>query len=259
VPGSLTAGSWLRSTPIAHRGLHDLAAGRPENSLAAFEHACRQGFPIELDVRLTGDGRAAVIHDDDLLRLTGEPGKVSEVEAAKLAKLRLFGTDQRVPLLDETLEVVGGRVPVLIEIKNTGAPGQLEDRVAQLVRAYAGEVALQSFNPRTLWYLRDVASGRPRGQLGGALLESQLSSAQRVLARSLVASLWSWPDFVGYELTAFPSRAARLCRRAQLPVLAWTVRSAADQQRARSFADNIIFEGFLPAPGGSGKGVGGGT
>ena len=55
--------------PIAHRALHDLAAGRPENSPAAIEAACRAGYGIEIDLQLSSDGQAMVFHDYDLNRL----------------------------------------------------------------------------------------------------------------------------------------------------------------------------------------------
>src|SRR3954453_20041913 len=112
---------WLVRTPIAHRGLHATLEGRPENSLAAFAHCCQLGFPAELDVRLTRDGEVVVFHDHALKRLTGAAGRVEERDAAELRALRLLGTRERVPLLGEVLELVGGRVPLLIELKS-GAP-----------------------------------------------------------------------------------------------------------------------------------------
>src|SRR4051812_50147585 len=109
-------------TPIAHRGLHAAADGRPENSLAAFAHACRLGFPAELDVRLTRDGEVVVFHDHTLRRLTGAPGRVEERDAADLRALRLVGTAERLPLLHDVLELVGGRVPLAIQLKARAPP-----------------------------------------------------------------------------------------------------------------------------------------
>ena len=84
--------TWLMRTPIAHRGLHAARDGRPENSLAAFAHACALGFPAELDVRLTRDGEVVVFHDRALRRLTGAAGRVEDRAAAELRALRLLGT-----------------------------------------------------------------------------------------------------------------------------------------------------------------------
>jgi glycerophosphoryl diester phosphodiesterase len=245
--GRLAAGDrWLWTTPIAHRGLHDLDAGRPENSLAAFERACRAGFPIELDVRLTADGQAAVFHDRDLRRLTGEAGRVAAVPAARLTRLRLLGTGERVPLLQDALRLVAGRVPVLVEVKNEGRPGRLEARVLHVLAGYDGPVAVQSFNPLSLRFFRSAAPRYPRGQLGGRL--AGLDPARRLLVRYLLGADLGRPGFVGYQWQALPALPVTVCRRLGLPVLAWTVCSEADRSHAMGLADNVIFEGFLPRP-----------
>src|SRR5262245_32040668 len=156
---------WIVTRPIAHRGLHD--ATSPENSLAAFERACAYGYPLELDVQLTADGEAAVVHDQDLAHATGEPGLVRSMAYEQIRRARLFGTDQHVPTLDEVLDLVDGRVPVLIEIKNIGGVGGLEPRVLTAVRRYRGAAAVQSFNPVSMRYFRLHAPEIPRGQISG--------------------------------------------------------------------------------------------
>jgi len=230
--------------PIAHRGLHQLAAGVPENSLAAFERACQAGFPIELDVRRTGDGHAAVIHDQDLRRLTGQPGTVAATPAGRLGSLRLLGTAERVPLLEEALRLVAGRVPVLVEVKNEGLPGRLEARVLEVLAGYDGQVALQSFNPLSLRAFRRAAPAYPLGLLGGRL--AGLDPARRFLLRNLLGAGVGRPRFIGYELQGLPCLPVTICRRLGLPILAWTVRSEVERSRAERLADNVIFEGFLP-------------
>src|SRR4051812_45971454 len=117
---------WLARTPIAHRGLHAAREGRPENSIGAFAHSCALGFPAELDVRLTRDGEVVVFHDRTLKRLTGAAGRVEDRDAAELRALRLLGTRERLPLLREVLELVAGRVPLLIELKAGAPPTALE-------------------------------------------------------------------------------------------------------------------------------------
>jgi glycerophosphoryl diester phosphodiesterase len=137
-------------TPIAHRGLHAAHDGRPENSLAAFAYACERGFPAELDARLTRDGEVVVFHDRTLRRMTGADGRVEDRDAADVRALRLLGTRERVPLLRDVLELVDGRVPLLVEVK-AGAPyPALERAVLGALDCYAGEVAIQSFKPRML-------------------------------------------------------------------------------------------------------------
>ncbi len=74
--------SWIVAKPIAHRGLHDRAAGVLENTVTAAEAAAARGFAIECDVQLTRDGEAVVFHDFTLDRLTGETGPVAGRTAA---------------------------------------------------------------------------------------------------------------------------------------------------------------------------------
>jgi glycerophosphoryl diester phosphodiesterase len=169
-------------TPIAHRGLHAAKDGRPENSLAAFDRACAHGFPAELDVRLTRDGEVVVFHDRTLRRLTGASGRVEDRAAAELRPLRLLGTDQRVPMLSEVLELVAGRVPLLIELKAGAPPTALERAVLVALDGYAGEVAIQSFKLRTVRAL-DRAEPPDRDRVGRALRVPRLSRRRRAAPR----------------------------------------------------------------------------
>ena len=104
--------------PLAHRALHDVAAGRPENSREAIEAACAAGYGIEIDLQLSRDGQAMVFHDYDLKRLTGQPGPIRQRDAAELQAITLSGGATGIPTFAEVLDLVAGRVPLLIEIKD---------------------------------------------------------------------------------------------------------------------------------------------
>jgi glycerophosphoryl diester phosphodiesterase len=224
-------GSWLMRTPIAHRGLHAAGEGRPENSLAAFARACALGFPAELDVRLTRDGQVAVFHDRTLKRLTGATGRVEERTAAELGALRLLGTGERVPTLREVLDLVAGRVPLLIELK-TGAPrAALEHAVLGALGGYGGEVAIQSFKLRTVRELDRREAPHAVGHLWH---------------RGGLPTFGNRVSFVGCDVAGVPRRAVQRRREAGVVVLAWTVRSPEQAEHARRYVDNYIFEDFVP-------------
>jgi glycerophosphoryl diester phosphodiesterase len=221
-------------TPIAHRGLHAAAERRPENSLAAFERACALGFPAELDVRLTRDRQVVVFHDRALRRLTGAEGNVEDRDAAEICALRLLGSSERVPLLRDVLALVDGRVPLLVELKSSPLWPDLEPAVLEALDGYAGEVAIQSFSSRALREL------------------------DRCAAPHAIGHLWRWrrvpapgvrPAFLGRHVAGMPLRVPRVRRDAGPVVLAWTVRSPEQARRALRFADNYIFDGFVPALG----------
>ena len=223
---------WLMRTPIAHRGMHDAAAGRPENSLGAFERACALGFPAELDVRLTRDGEVVVFHDRTLRRMTGAPGRVDDRDASALTGLRLLESDERIPLLREVLELVDGRVPLLVELKSSALWPALEGAVLDALHGYRGEVAIQSFKRRTL---RELDGRDPAFAVG------------RLWRRRARRDGGVEPAFLGCHVTGLQSRAVRRRREAGAVVLAWTVRSPEEARRALRLVDNYIFEDFVPA------------
>jgi glycerophosphoryl diester phosphodiesterase len=227
--------TWLTAAPIAHRGLHDLAAGRPENSLAAFEESCRLGFPAEMDLRLTRDGEVVVFHDRGLRRLTGTTGRVEDTDAAELTARRILGTSERVPSLRDVLALVDGRVPLLLELKPCALGPVLEHAALRALRGYRGDVAIQSFKRRSLRHLDRSEAPHAVGHLW---------------RRVRVAGAAVRPAFYGCHVAAAGAPAVRRRREAGAIVLAYTIRSPAEAQRALRFVDNYIFEGFVPQPAG---------
>lgn len=238
--------AWLTSSPIAHRGLHDLAAGRPENSLAAFEAAAAAGYPCELDVQLTSTGELIILHDFDLDRVAGVARPAATLTAADLPQTRLFGSNQHVPTLAQVTDVVRGRIPLLIELKRRSGtdPRALVSFVLDHLKTCDGEYALSSFDPYLVYQLRRAKADFPVGQISGLLRTA--GPVSRLAGRSLVSNFLTHPDFISYELAGLPSRIVRMWRRRGVAVLAWPVKSPEDEREARKYADNIIFSDFLP-------------
>jgi glycerophosphoryl diester phosphodiesterase len=232
---------WLTAIPYAHRGLQGAAI--LENSRAAFEAAIAAGQGIECDVQLTRDGEAAVFHDYDLGRLTGEQGAVVHRTLAELRRIGLNGQDETIPSLAEMLQLVAGRAPLLIEIKakRRSAPA-LCAAVLRALDSYAGQAAVMSFNPEAgAWFTAHA----PRVLRGLVVTEHEKGGVRGRVERRL--ALWrSRPDFLAYDVRNLPSRFASAQRARGLPVLTWTVRSARDAAVASAHADQIIHE--LPRP-----------
>lgn len=236
---------WLVDAPIAHRGLHGDKV--PENSLPAFQAAMQAGYAIELDVRLTADEVPVVFHDARLDRLTEATGPLADQPWSRVGELRLEGSKPTVPSLQAALDMIAGQVPVLVEIKNWGAPGQLEARVGELLAGYQHPVAVQSFNPRSLgWFARKLP-GLPRGQVAGSLDRVDIEGWKRFLLQRLLLNWMSRPAFIAYEHTALPYGPVALARGLGLPVVAWTVTTPEQGARVAPHVDNVIFEGYRPA------------
>ncbi len=218
--------------------------GIPENSIGAFDAAIKAELPIEFDVRLTEDQQAIVFHDGNLQRLTGVDQSVAATTLREMQRLNIAGTDERPPSLAEALEFINGRVPVLIEMKASRPPGPLEWAVLKEIEDYQGLAAVQSFSPKSLRWFRENAPQVIRGQISGSYRIHDLPSWHRFFHRHLLMLRISRPDFVAHHVGCLGLPASRLWRRLGGPLLAWTVRSLSDLDRARSRADGLIFEGL---------------
>lgn len=230
----------------AHRGLHN--DSKPENSLAAFRAAIAAGYGIECDVRLTADGIPVVFHDGSLTRMCGVEDKVSARTLAELRTLRLAGTDEQIPTLEELLHLTAGQVPLLIEIKGEDGNTAICAQTAELLDSYDGLFSVQSFNPLYLNWFRQQRPAFLRGLLYTDMFadEPQMSLVRRIALTGMLLNFLARPDYISYNQTHPRTLMLRICRDILLtPCLIWTVRSPGEQRRCQPDAA-IIFENFIP-------------
>ncbi len=240
--------------PIAHRGLHNTTLGIIENTARAFEAAIAGGYGIECDVQPLVDGTPVVFHDEELGRLIDARGRIDALSMPQLRKLRYRGQDTSVIGLGELLELVHGRVPLLVEIKSEWAPPRLAflKRIATLASAYAGPLALMSFDPAVMVQIRQLAPGIPRGIVSGLYKGpgwwlDKLSPERAFRLGHLLEIGPVCPSFVSYHVKALPTPVTRYIREvAGITLFCWTVRTPVDRARAAEWADAPTFEGYLP-------------
>ena len=233
--------AWLRGATFAHRGLH--GPGMPENSLSAAAAACARGFGIECDVHKASDGPAIVFHDATLERLTAESGPVAARPAAQLATIPLSGSSHgdTIPSLRQLLDLIAGRVPLLIEVKTPADHrlGALCLAVRRTLEGYRGPHAVMGFDPRVSRWFR-VHS--PRTVRGLVITEQDDKALSGRMRRHL--ALWlAKPDFLAYDIRDLPGRFPMAQRRRGLPLVTWTISSAQLRERALSHADAPTVEG----------------
>jgi glycerophosphoryl diester phosphodiesterase len=232
---------------IAHRGLW-APDGPPENSLGAFQAACAAGYGIELDVQLSADGEAMVFHDDDLERMTGQPGRIADHNAADLVAMRLKGSDERIPTLVEALVEVGHRALVHVELKTPyGRVGPLEQRVHEVIMDHNGPTSVIGFNPYSHAWFAERFPGVLRGLDSYSYRRAaHMDEDQRASYARLEHVAIARPHFLALGLDMLPSHAATGLRIEGLPIVAWTVRKPEQWEAIRDGCDNLIFEGFTP-------------
>lgn len=254
-PRPALPGAFLR-LPIAHRALHDRAAGRIENSPAAIRAAIAHGYAIEIDLQLSKDGVAMVFHDDQLDRLTAEKGFVRSRTAAELGQIALTGGTDTIPSFAEVLDLVAGRVPLLVEIKDQSlmmgpTDGRLEAATAEALKGYKGDVAVMSFNPAAIHHMARLAPDLPRG-LTTAAYDAE---SWAPMPEDMCAHFRAIPDydatgssFISHEAADLPHRPRVAELKAKgAAILCWTIRSAQEEAAARAIAANVTFEGYLSA------------
>ena len=241
--------------PIAHRGLHNRAAGIIENSASAFEAAISGNFAIECDVQLTSDGVPVIFHDNDTQRLLGKPGAVADIAAADITASPLLDSaaGDRPQRFSEFLTQIAGRTLLQIELKHqrdTTNTQLLARSVAEGLKAYDGPVTVESFDPNLLTSIRQFGFAGQRGIItydyADTDEDSQLTEEQRFTLRHLLHWHETQFDFISCAKDALGLPAIKFWRALGKPVTAWTIRSKVEAEAARPHIDQIVFEGFDP-------------
>jgi glycerophosphoryl diester phosphodiesterase len=241
---------WLIARPIAHRGLHDAARGIIENTPSAVTAAVDGGYGIEVDLQISADGEAMVHHDDALGRLTDGAGELAAMSAADLKRVPFKSTTDRMLTLGELCDLVAGRVTLVLELKSRfDGDLRLVSRAAEVLKNYAGAVAVMSFDPAQVLAARATAPGLTRGIVAERWYThhewDRLPARDKRRLAFLLHGLRTRPHFVAYAVRDLPALAPLVARHMfGLPLLTWTVRTNEDRLRAQRWANQMIFEGF---------------
>lgn len=236
---------WLTDTYVAHRGLFDNGNGIPENSLPAFARAVTNGFGIETDVQMSADGVLMVFHDDSLKRMTGEDGNLVDKTYEQLRQLRLLDTDCVIPTFDEFLAAAQG-VNLVVEIKTHDKIGEVEQKVYDALKGYAGHYCIESFNPFIVRWFKRHAPEVIRGTLSCSYEQAPWSNFKKRLLADLKLCKWNGSQFIAYDAETIRGNKAVKRFGKKIPIICWTVKSQTQYDELRDNFDNMIFDSFIP-------------
>lgn len=250
-PGIHKKTKWQHLTgwDYAHRGLYDNEHGIPENSMAAFRRAVDKGYGIELDVHLTADNQLVVFHDDTLIRMCGMNKKISSFLYSDLMQLRLLGTEEGIPLFKDVLELIDGKVPLIIELKVDGSNQNLLcPLVWQLLSRYKGDYCIESFHPFVLQWFKRHEPQVVRGQLScNFFKENPHCDIVLFLMSNLMTNFFTHPDFIAYKYLDLDNPAVIYNRKLfHIMTVVWTIPGKPTYDRFKNKVDVMIFEGFEP-------------
>ncbi|MGZ5811818.1 MAG: glycerophosphodiester phosphodiesterase family protein [Xanthobacteraceae bacterium] len=246
----MAAPDWLTARPIAHRGLHNAASGIIENTASAATAAITGNYAIETDVQISADGEAMIFHDDELERLTEGHGPIAAKSAADLKRVAFRNTIDRMMTLGECCDLIARRTPLVVEIKSRfDGDLRLAERVAAVLKSYAGPAAVMSFDPQPVAAVRRIAPALLRGIVAEWRYNHPewkiLPAGQRRSLALMLHATYSRPQFIAYYVNDLPSPVTRIARNIfGIPLLTWTVRTDAQRATAAHYADQMIFEGF---------------
>ena len=240
----------FRNRYFAHRGLHTPDRSVPENSLAAYEAACRKGYGIELDERLTSDGRVVMMHDPDLNRMCGVDLAIEDCTYEELSQYTLAETSEKIPLLKDALKLIDGRVPIIVEIKPCNSSLSLSKKTMSLLAPYTGAYCVESFDPTIVRWLKYNAPVVLRGQLAHRLkdYDNSLPWIGRLFAANCLFGLLGRPHFIAYE-TGHKPWTVKLTKLMGAMHVVWTSHpkemGGTPEKDARE-NDSVIFEFYEP-------------
>ena len=238
----------LKKWYYAHRGLH--SDGVPENSLLAFRKAMDAGYGMELDVHLLNDGELAIIHDSSLKRTAGADVSIEDLTSKELKAYFLQGTNEQIPMLSEVLDLIHGKVPLIIEVKSVNDNyAQLCQATCDLLNDYPGLYCIESFDPRCIRWLRKNKPDIIRGQLTMNFFcsNSKLHWLAKLMARHQVYNFLCNPDFVAYKFADRKTVSNYICRKIWgVQGVSWTIRNQDDFNTAVAEGWIPIFENFKP-------------
>ena len=241
--------SWLTARPISHRGLHDWRKGVVENTLGAFTAAINGNYAIECDLQVTRDGEAVLFHDNTLDRVTEASGEVQDRTVTDLKKVKFRHGPEAIPALKEMLDLVAGKVPLVIELKpQWNGDDTLVRRTLSVLKSYAGPHGLMSFDPDAIAAVKSLSPGTIRGIISDRGFDpyyNRLPPALRQELRTLACVQRIRPHFLSIDIDELPWAPVTALRSLGMPVITWTVRSPQQSAIALRYCDQVTFENYL--------------
>ena len=225
---------------IAHRGIHD-NKNIYENTLESFKIAIKKGYIIELDIRITKDKQIVVFHDNNTKRITKQEKIVEESTYKELNNQNII----HIPLLSEVLDLVSGKVPLLIELKQTNKVGELETIFMKIMKKYKGKYAIQSFNPNVLYWFKRNYPKVLRGQLSSKYNKQKIPTIKKVILSNMLLNIFTKPNFISYKYNELSLEKINKYKKKNIHLIGWTITNEREFNHYKEYYDNLICEKSL--------------
>jgi glycerophosphoryl diester phosphodiesterase len=229
---------------FAHRGLHD--QWLPRNSLAAIVAAADAGYGVEFDIQLSQDRIPFVTHDSNTISDTGVDLVIGQTHSSQLRELKFVDTNHQLSTLDDVLSNVSPSTPLLVDIKPTNQIRATVLEVGRRIEVRSESVAMQSFEPHTVFYAKRNFPNISVGQLGEEP-NSKMGFVEYWQTKTLVSNYVNKPDFINMWLPMLDRKVTHYWReKLGCPVLGWTVVDDEDIALCQRLGVSMVFEKVKP-------------
>lgn len=239
--------TWIKEDLIAHRGFHTLDKSVPENTLLAFQHAIDRGYGIEMDINVCKDGTVVVFHDPNLKRLCGKDISLSDVNYDEIKEEKILSSNETIPTLKKVLAFVGGRVPLLIELKPLGNNDLLCEQFMEDMKDYQGKWAMHSFHPNTVNWFKKHHPEVIRGQVTEYFRDDErMKKITKFLMKTMILNIFSKPDFINYGIHDMPNKYLDKAMKKGIICIGYASRNQEEFDFVKKYYHNSVFEYFEP-------------
>ena len=245
--------SFLTEKPFAHRGYHSRPLNNqtiPENSLDAFRYAIEKNYSIEMDIHFTKDFEIIVFHDFFLGGLTTKTGFVFRKSLDYIKKAKL-SDNQTIPTIEEALNLIDGRVPVLLEIKYTKHIRKnlelFSNVLEKKLESYKGPLALMSFSTDLIKFIRKK-NLFTRFPLGLTTSFPKVENLRNKVKNNKIENeiVSNNLQFISQDWRGIENSRIKRLKKLDIAILSWTITSKEIEISLRGLVDNITFENYEP-------------
>jgi len=239
--------SWIQSNLIAHRGLYTKDQSVPENSSIAYQKALDKKYSIELDLNVLKDGTVLAFHDHTLKRACNDERALKDINFDDVKDLTLFSSNEHIPTLENVIDLVQGKVPLLIELKPHGDVVFLCESMMKIMQNYSGKWAVFSFHPKVVLWFKKNYPEVIRGQISEYFkTDKNMNPISKYLMRSMFFNRFTKPDFISYGIYDMPNKYIDQAMKKGMTVISYAARTQEQFDFVKSRYHNTVFEFFEP-------------
>lgn len=238
---------FLKDYQYAHRGLFNNDEDIPENSTKAFSLALEHSYAIELDIQPTKDDIFVCFHDKSLNRMCNINNDLYNLNYYELQSINLLNSCEIIPKFTDILDLVDGKVPLLIEVKAHKNFKKNLKTLVTILDNYDGKFAVFSFDPNIIRWFKKNKPSYIRGQITSYFHENnKMPKILKYLMKTLFFNKFTKPDFISYNLKNLPNKYATKYKNKGHFVFGYTARNQQEYDKVLKSYDNVVFENFIP-------------